>query len=341
MNVRLRANSFLVDFQPLKQILRYTFHIMERYRRFSDAERLEIMDKLIQQNYAHAMPLHDHYKHIYSSVPLPQGKFTVLLQGSNRKLEMHEVAIKLDRQFDGRCFAEEKNNQAFLQAVAVVLRDNPRRQRFYRYGKGFYSKQADMNERNIGGGIFASRGFRQSLRATAKGLALHVGICVVPLYQSISLAHYIRETISCTEFEPLSLNDIQDVERDLRGLKIITTHGRTRNIYTVWRLSRQAAGDISSENSMVGFVDNFKQKYGLDIRFKLWPCVDVGRRRAKPYYVPLEFCEICPGQRDRRSSSRSRELTWMQRCPPLEKRVEMINDIMAKHDGLRGYVEYV
>jgi hypothetical protein len=191
-----------------------------------------------------------------------------------------------------------------------------------------------MNERNIGSGIFASKGIFRSLRATAQGLALHVGISVVPLYQSISLVHYIRETISCTGFEPLSVNDIYNVERHLRGLKIIAIHGCTRDIYRVQRLRNQAAGDISSEISMVGFVDNFKQKYGLDIRFKLWPCVDVSRNQAKPHYVPLEFCEICAGQRDRRSRSRSRELARMQRCPPLEKRLEMINDIMAKEDGI-------
>jgi hypothetical protein len=95
------------------------------------------MDKLIQENYADVMPLHDEHKHIYSSVPLAQGQFTVkLLRGSKRKLEMkHTVVIKLDDQFDGRCFAEEKNNQAFLQAVA--LRENPRSNGFIGLAKAF------------------------------------------------------------------------------------------------------------------------------------------------------------------------------------------------------------
>jgi len=78
MTVRLRANSFLVKFQLLKQILRYTFHIREPHK-VSNAERREIVDKLIEENYADAMPLHDEHKHIYSSVPLPQGQFTVKL----------------------------------------------------------------------------------------------------------------------------------------------------------------------------------------------------------------------------------------------------------------------
>eukprot|EP00253_Pinus_taeda_P004026 PITA_04026 len=335
VTVRLRANSFLVEFQPLKQLLRYTFHIPGAP--FSNAEPGEIMDKLIKENYADAMPVHDAHKYIYSSVLLPQGQFTVkLLQKPKRKSEMeYAVVIKLDGQFDGRCLAE-KENQTFLQAVAVVLRENPRSQRFYMAGKGFLSKQEDMNERNIGGGIFASRGFCPSLRVTARGLALHVGLSVVPLYRNISLVDYLRETISCTEFEPLSLKDIHDVERHLRGLEIITTHVRTPNIYRVRRLSSQAAVDLSSVISMVGFVEHFKQKYDLDIRFKLWPCVDVSRNRAMPYYVPLEFCQICDGQRVRCSIYGSTELTRMQRCPPLAKRVEMIHDIMAKPDGPRG-----
>lgn len=115
----------------------------------------------------------------------------------------------------------------------------------------------------------------------------------------------LEENISFIYEENSSLlfsRHTKDAERTLRGLRVRTTYRRTLDRYKIRGVSKQAAEnfffEISEENDVnyiVYCVDYFKQKYGLDIYLKLWPCVDVGKTR-KPRYVPLEFHEICEGQ---------------------------------------------
>eukprot|EP01018_Ginkgo_biloba_P029286 Gb_13708 [translate_table: standard] len=371
--VRLLANHFLVKFQPALQILHYDLEItqsassskpggrggqVKKKGRVSKADAQEIKNKLIAENraaFGNALPVYDGEKNIFSSVPLPEGLFTVKLsKGEDCKVKEYTVALKLANKLDGKRLAEflnpaERNHvqvqQEYLQALDLVLREHPSSTRII-VGRSLYPKLPERDG-DLHGGAVASRGFAVSLRPTAQGLALNVDFSVVAFHNSMGVLDYLWENkkIDCQVSKPLNPRERKDAENALRGLKVKVNHRRTSQKFTVWRLTKQITRDLKFEicedngqKKIVGLVDYFKQRYGRDIQFQLLPCLDLSKTQERTNYVPMEFCDICEGQRyprDELNGPQSNSLLRMA-CPPVHERVQMINDIMNRQDGPRG-----
>eukprot|EP01018_Ginkgo_biloba_P029290 Gb_13719 [translate_table: standard] len=371
--ISLVANHFLVKFQPALQIFHYDVEItksaslckpggrggeVKKKGRVSKAKAQEIKNKLIAENraaFGNALPVYDGEKNMFSPVPLPERLFTVkLCKGEDCKVKEYTVALKLANKLDGKRLAEflitaQKNNvqvqQEYLQALGLVLKEHPSSTGSI-LRRHIFPKQQERNV-DIGGGVAACRGLFQTLRPTAQGLALNVDFSVVAFHKSIGVLNYLWENkkIDCQVSKPLSPNVLKDAENALRGLRVKVNHRRTSQKFTVWRLTEQITRDLKFEicednkqKKIVRLVDYFKQRYGRDIRFQLLPCLDLSKTPERINYVPMEFCDICEGQRyprDRLNAFQSNSLLTMA-CPPVRERVQMINDIMNRQDGPRG-----
>eukprot|EP01018_Ginkgo_biloba_P029294 Gb_21789 [translate_table: standard] len=373
--MRLIANHFLASFQEAQYIFHYDVEITQsasssnsggqgqsknRKASVSKEDAQQIKNKLVEENRAafrNAMPVYDGKKNLYSPVGLPEGLFTVKLsKGEDRKVEEeYTVALKLAKQLDGRRLAEffntvqsnhTKIQQEYVQALDLVIRENPSRSRIM-IGRSLYSKQQE-GDGHLGRGVVESGGFFQSLRPTAQGLALNVDLSVVAFHKSIGVIDYLRErcSVDCRKSQPWSDEEYRrEALSAVRGLKIRVTHRLTTQKFAISGFTKEKPKDLEFEKcdnnghkKTISVARYFKEHYHLDIRFKDLPCLNLSKTPERPNYVPMEFCQICEGQRsprDHLTVRQSKELSMIA-CPPANDRLQRINDIMVRKDGPRG-----
>uniref|UniRef100_A0A0D6R3M2 Piwi domain-containing protein n=1 Tax=Araucaria cunninghamii TaxID=56994 RepID=A0A0D6R3M2_ARACU len=321
----------------------------------SRADAQEIKNKLIAENRAafkNAMPVYDGKKNLYSSQPLPVGVYTVKLsKGEDSEVKEYKVALKLANTLDGLRLAEFLKisvtdhmgvQQELLQALDLVVREHPAQSRII-MGRSLYAPMPDRDGL-IGGGAVAARGFSMSLRPTKQGLSLNLDFSVVAFHQSMPVLEYLWENrgVDCQENKPLNPKERRDAEQCLRGLKVTVTHRRTKQKFMVMRLTKPTTRELNfdiGENGQpkqsVSLVDYYRQRYNVDIRFKQLPCLDLSKQADRPNYVPMEFCNICEGQRfpkDNLSGDQTKGMLRMA-CPRVRDRLRIINEIMARSDG--------
>lgn len=104
---------------------------------------------------------------------------------------------------------------------------------------------------------------------------------------------------------PINEKERLKLERHLRGLQVIVTHrGETRRKFRITRISATNAnktlfplnGNPGMEESVYQY---FLKKYQRRLQFPHLPVLVAGDP-SKPVYLPMEVCEICPGQRHMR-----------------------------------------
>lgn len=91
------------------------------------------------------------------------------------------------------------------------------------------------------------------------------------------------------------------MEKTLKGLKVVVTHrGQIRRKFRITKLTSTPAfrtffslESTGAENSVAAY---FQTKYNQQLYFPHLPCLVVGDP-ARPVYLPLEVCDILPGQR--------------------------------------------
>lgn len=327
--------------------------------RISKEDAVEIKKKLLQENreaFGNALIVFDGKKNIYSAKRLPEGMYTVkLLKDEEGAPKEFAVALKYTgHELNGASLAQflnikDKNhvelNPDLLQCLDLVMREHPNENRLL-VGRSLYPKRFERDG-DIGGAAVASRGFYQSLRPTAQGLVLNVDLSAIVFHKSIPILNYLWESckVDCRENQALSERDLREAKKALKGLKVKVIHRHCSQKFTVIGLTKQMTRDInfpmSEDNSpprVVSMLEFFKKKYKRDIAFKLLPCLDISKSKEKPNYVPMEFCEVCPGQRFPRDNLNGLQAKNFHRiaCPSAADRQGKINEIMLGQDGPRN-----
>lgn len=198
------------------------------------------------------------------------------------------------------------------------------------------------------GGIAAFRGFQQSLKPTAQGLALCLDYTVLAFRKRLSVLEFLKEHIHGIN----TVNDItrfkREVTKALVGLKVTVNHRVTKQKYTIVKLTDKITRELSFSQEdregnepprEVGLVQYFREKYGKDIQYPDIPCLDVGKNK-RINYVPMEFCVLVEGQRYPKEN-----LDWdagmllknMSLVKPRE-RMNAISEALRAEDGPCGYV---
>jgi eukaryotic translation initiation factor 2C len=100
---------------------------------------------------------------------------------------------------------------------------------------------------------------------------------------------------------PITDKERIKLEKSLKGLKVFVTHrGHIRRKYRIARITPTPAnrtmfpmGDTGVEESVANY---FMTKYNTQLYFPHLPCLIVGDP-SKMVYLPMEVCEVVPGQR--------------------------------------------
>ncbi|KAI8923006.1 Piwi domain-containing protein [Entophlyctis helioformis] len=195
-------------------------------------------------------------------------------------------------------------SDAPLDAIAfldVLLRARPSLL-FTTVGRCFYTPDAAAI---IANGAQLWQGFHQSLRPARGQMLINLDVSATAFYQPGPLVEMIAKLLgrnNAAELRsPLLDKDRIKLERTLKNIKILVTHrGHLRRKYRIQRLTQTPANrtlfplnDSGIEESVANY---FLQKYGRQLYFAHLPCIVVGDP-ARPVYLPLEVCEVVPGQR--------------------------------------------
>eukprot|EP00257_Ricinus_communis_P027453 XP_025014867.1 protein argonaute 2 isoform X2 [Ricinus communis] len=354
--ISLRVNHFLLSFDPESIIRHYDFSIKPDVpARNSLPMKVPktilsmIRNKLFSDDptrFPLSMTVYDGEKNIFSTVSLPTGKFKVELsknEGIRIRSFMVELQLvnelkcdKLNDYLRGRVVSVPRE---VLQALDVVMKENPMRQMIYA-GRIFHPIMPYPGD-DLRRGITASRGIKHTLKPTSQGLALCLDYSVLPLLKQMPVIDFLKEHI-----RGFNLNNFRafrrEVERVLKELKVTVNHRTTGQKFKIAGLTHDDTQDISFEvdrisERKVWLVDYFKEKYNKNITHRNIPCLDLGKKN-RTNYVPMEFCSIAKGQRfamedlDRNQSEKLRRISL---ASP-KSREGMICDMIQSSDGPCG-----
>eukprot|EP01018_Ginkgo_biloba_P036844 Gb_15866 [translate_table: standard] len=333
--ISLLANHFLVEFEPSQQIFHYDVEIFPQP---SKEVARNLKRKLVEENSAllsNALPAFDGRKNLYSAAEFRKEKLEFFISlplraakgistfdaqanrsvgpnhegGGSRVEKLFKVSLKIASKLDGKELEEFLKNkedhvslpQDFIQALDVVLRENPT-EKCFPVSRSLYS--SCMGSEVIGGGAVGLRGFFQSLRATQQGLALNVDFSVTAFHESIGIIPYLQKRceflrdLQIRKSRILVAEERKEVEKALKNMRVFVCHRATDQRYRIHSLTEEITDVLTfkeRDGKDIRVVDYFKEHYNHDIEYINLPCLQISR--SKPCYLPMELCIICEGQK--------------------------------------------
>lgn len=107
---------------------------------------------------------------------------------------------------------------------------------------------------------------------------------------------------------------------------------RDNKKYVVKGLARESAKNYKFKNregQMISIANYWNQAY-TRLQHPDLPCLDVSKSRQKVTYLPLEVCEVVPGQRVQKLSDEQTRTVITQSATKPEERKNKIIDILHK-----------
>lgn len=361
-HIRLLVNHFPIGFNPQKIICHYDVDVRlgntsddGRPARITKLDLSLIREKLFSENpreFPLSMTAYDGERNIFSAVPLPTGQFKVkLTDGEGEKEKSFVVNItcvnelKLAKLKDYLAGKLLQIPREIMQGMDLVMKENPAR-RMLSFGRNFYPSEPHRED-DLGYGIAAFRGFQHSLKPTSQGVALSLDYSVLAFRKKMAVLDFLRHHIH--SFNVNRFGDfVYEAEKALKGLKVSVTHRRTKQKYTVAKLTDKATRylsfteegpDSQGQRREVRLTDYFWNKYRIEIRYQDIPCLDLGKGNKKNY-VPMEFCVLVEGQRypkEQLDREAGHYLKTISLVFPRERQMR-ICEMVRSDDGPCGYV---
>lgn len=313
--ITLRANHFQIS-MPRGYIHHYDVSIQpDKCPRKVNREIIETMVNAFPRIFSTLRPVFDGRSNLYTRDPLPIGnekmELEVTLPGEGRD-RVFKVAMKWVAQVNLYTLEEALEGRTrtipydAIQALDVVMRHLPS-MTYTPVGRSFFSAP-DGYYHPLGGGREVWFGFHQSVRPSQWKMMLNIDVSATAFYKAQAVIEFMCEVLDIREIgeQRKPLTDSQRVKftKEIRGLKIEITHcGTMRRKYRVCNVTRRPAQmqsfPLQLENGQTvecTVAKYFLDKYKMKLRFPHLPCLQVGQEH-KHTYLPLEVCNIVPGQR--------------------------------------------
>jgi len=313
--ITLRANHFQIS-MPRGYIHHYDVSIQpDKCPRKVNREIIETMVNAFPRIFSTLRPVFDGRSNLYTRDPLPIGnekmELEVTLPGEGRD-RVFKVAMKWLAQVNLYTLEEALEGRTrtipydAIQALDVVMRHLPS-MTYTPVGRSFFSAP-DGYYHPLGGGREVWFGFHQSVRPSQWKMMLNIDVSATAFYKAQAVIEFMCEVLDIREIgeQRKPLTDSQRVKftKEIRGLKIEITHcGTMRRKYRVCNVTRRPAQmqsfPLQLENGQTvecTVAKYFLDKYKMKLRFPHLPCLQVGQEH-KHTYLPLEVCNIVPGQR--------------------------------------------
>ncbi|XP_059051131.1 protein argonaute-2 isoform X1 [Achroia grisella] len=313
--IMLRANHFQIT-MPRGFVHHYDVNIQpDKCPRKVNREIVETMVHAYNKIFGALKPVFDGRNNLYTRDPLPIGndrvELEVILPGEGKD-RVFRVTIKwlaqvslfaLEEALEGR--TRQIPYDAIL-ALDVVMRHLPSMM-YTPVGRSFFSSP-DGYYHPLGGGREVWFGFHQSVRPSQWKMMLNIDVSATAFYKAQPVIEFMCEVLDIRDIndQRKPLTDSQRVKftKEIKGLKIEITHcGAMKRKYRVCNVTRRPAQmqsfPLQLENGQTvecTVSKYFMDKYKMKLRYPHLPCLQVGQEH-KHTYLPLEVCNIVPGQR--------------------------------------------
>ncbi|CAG9135201.1 unnamed protein product [Plutella xylostella] len=313
--IMLRANHFQIS-MPRGFVHHYDVTIQpDKCPRKVNREIVETMVHCYNKIFGALKPVFDGRNNLYTRDPLPIGndrvELEVILPGEGKD-RVFRVAIKwvaqvslfaLEEALEGR--TRQIPYDAIL-ALDVVMRHLPSMM-YTPVGRSFFSSPEGYYH-PLGGGREVWFGFHQSVRPSQWKMMLNIDVSATAFYKAQPVIEFMCEVLDIRDIneQRKPLTDSQRVKftKEIKGLKIEITHcGTMKRKYRVCNVTRRPAQmqsfPLQLDNGQTvecTVAKYFLDKYKMKLRYPHLPCLQVGQEH-KHTYLPLEVCNIVPGQR--------------------------------------------
>ncbi|KAJ0182438.1 hypothetical protein K1T71_001807 [Dendrolimus kikuchii] len=361
--ITLRANHFQIS-MPRGFVHHYDVNIQpDKCPRKVNREIVETMVHCYNKIFGALKPVFDGRNNLYTRDPLPIGndrvELEVILPGEGKD-RVFRVTIKwvaqvslfaLEEALEGR--TRQIPYDAIL-ALDVVMRHLPSMM-YTPVGRSFFSSPEGYYH-PLGGGREVWFGFHQSVRPSQWKMMLNIDVSATAFYKAQPVIEFMCEVLDIRDIneQRKPLTDSQRVKftKEIKGLKIEITHcGTMKRKYRVCNVTRRPAQmqsfPLQLENGQTvecTVAKYFLDKYKMKLRYPHLPCLQVGQEH-KHTYLPLEVCNIVPGQRCIKKLTDMQTSTMIKataRSAPdrereinnLVRRANFNNDLYVKEFGL-------
>ncbi|KAJ3089874.1 hypothetical protein HK102_005260 [Quaeritorhiza haematococci] len=317
--IQVRANFFPVQSLPGQNIHHYDVNITPDVPPAKNRRIYQLWEdsSLLSGALNGIRPVYDGRKNVFAARPLPLDssdsgvfhleyfddedplskrapktfKLTIKKVG---EINMQKLALFLD----GRI--SETPHDAIM-ALDILLRHRPSLM-YTTVGRCFYTPDSAAS---IANGAQLWQGFHQSIRPTRGSMLINLDVSATAFYQPGPVVEIVAKILgrqSAGDLRmPIGDRDRIKLEKYLKGLKIVVTHrGQIRRKYRIAKITPTPAnrtmfslGDSGQEDSVANY---FQTKYSRQLFFPHLPCLIVGDP-SKHVYLPMEVCEVVPGQR--------------------------------------------
>jgi len=282
---------------------------------------------------------------------LTEGTFEVeVVKGGDARMVCYSVTLTLVKVLELRKLRDYLSGKVLsiprnvLQGLDLVAKENPTKQ-CDMVGCCFFPKDHPISPRESKG-IIATGGFQQSLKPTSQGLSLCLDYSVLSYFgEDKPVLKFLHEQIENFNLRMFPKFE-KRVENLLVGLKVNVTHRRTKQKYTITRLTPMVTSRIRfpvldtegwNPARECSLVDYFFRKHQVVIQHTDIPALDFGGKKMN--YVPMELCVLVKDQRcpkDNLLNTDAGNLLRSMSLAPAGERRNKIRTIVKSEEGPCG-----
>ncbi|KAG1144877.1 hypothetical protein G6F37_004077 [Rhizopus arrhizus] len=256
--------------------------------------------------------VYDGRKNVFSPKPLPLGEenamqFEVELQeqGSKRSGGLFKIRIKkasevnmeeLRRFLQGQS-ACTSNCLTAIMVLDVLIRHLPSMM-YSTVGRSFFTP---TDKRALPNGAEVWQGFYQSARPTVGKMMINLDVSATAFYESGPLPDIVAKILGRRSLDELRRGipprEMNKLEKILKSLRIQVIHRGDKKLkYKINKLTPSPADHTSFKDDTgaeITVANYFAKQYNKRLSCPFLPCVVV----KKDVFLPMEVCEVLPGQR--------------------------------------------
>ncbi|KAJ3294810.1 eukaryotic translation initiation factor 2C, 2 [Borealophlyctis nickersoniae] len=251
------------------------------------------------------------------------------------KMRVRKVAtIKMDQLREFLAGRQATTPYDAIMCLDIVLRHKPSYQ-YVTVGRSFYTQ---AGAQSIGGGAEVWPGYHQSIRPAGTTMKINIDVSATAFYEAGPLVQFVSKVLGLRPDalqRPLPDREVQRLEKTVKGLRVQTSHrgAAGRRIFRIAKLGDTSLRTtFTVEGRTKTIAEYFKEQYGKDLQYPNLPVLVVGDP-SKNMFLPMEVCDVVPGQRHTRKLN-ERQTAEMIRftCQPPHVRSGKISQALTLFD---------
>ncbi|KAH6928600.1 hypothetical protein HPB50_017370 [Hyalomma asiaticum] len=232
--------------------------------------------------------------------------------------------------------------KAVVQALEIIIRYGPST-RLSVVGRSLY--RPPRGNASLGGGLELWHGFQTSLRPGQWKPFVNVNTMMTAFFEPGPLVALMGKILGDRGGD-LNMRDVGELDsfqifrlnKKLKKLKVHVTHLPYRRRYVIEKVTAVPASRRTFGSPPISVAEYFADKY-QPLLYPNLPCVVVGSKNS---YIPVEVCEVIPGQHCKRKLDENQTSTVIRKAavPPKDRFRNIEEDVKGCIAANKPYLDH-